>query len=108
MAATNDTCIGRLTEVQESRMMAMLTHDQGFPRIDIEGRQVAVGQIGSYLIVRQGSIQVVTMVISIVFCACTAGAPAITAPAAIAPAPAFLINSLLFTVFLLDGWLKDH
>ncbi len=62
MAATNDTCIGRLTEVQESRMMAMLTHDQGFPRIDIEGRQVAVGQIGSYLIVRQGSIQVVTMV----------------------------------------------
>ena len=63
MAETIDTCIGRLTEVQESRMTAMLTHDEGFPHLDIEGRQVAVGQIGSYLVIRQGAIQVVAMVV---------------------------------------------
>ena len=63
MAEINNTCIGRLTEVQESRMTAMLEHGDGFPRLDIEGRHVEVGQIGSYLVIRQGLIQVVAMVV---------------------------------------------
>ena len=62
--AAEETYIGRLTDVQESRLMAMLDGDGiRFPTRNVEGREVLVGQIGSYLIIRQARIQVVVMVL---------------------------------------------
>jgi len=57
-------CIARLTDVQDNRMTATLViGDGGFPFFDVEGRQVAVGEIGSHVLIRQGDIQVVALVV---------------------------------------------
>lgn len=45
-------------------MTAMLVVGDGsFPYIDVEGAQVAVGEIGSHLVIRQGDIQIVALVV---------------------------------------------
>ncbi len=63
MAVTDNTFIGRLVEVHEGHMTTMLPVEQGaFPVIGLEGYQVIVGQVGSYLVIRQGSLQVVGVI----------------------------------------------
>lgn len=43
--------------------VALVVGDGGFPFIDIDNRQIAVGQVGSHVLVRQGDIQVVAHVV---------------------------------------------
>lgn len=57
-------CVARLMDIQDSKMTAMLVVGDGsFPYIDVEGAQVAVGEIGSHLVIRQGDIQIVALVV---------------------------------------------
>jgi hypothetical protein len=59
------TRIGRVTEVRENIMLAELTtmeHGE-FPVVPAETGDVSVGQLGSYLMVKQRGIEVVAMVI---------------------------------------------
>ncbi|MCP5409064.1 MAG: DUF853 family protein [Chromatiaceae bacterium] len=57
-------CIARLTDIQESKMTATLVVGEGgFPFIDVDHRQLAVGEIGSHVLIRQGDIQVVAQVV---------------------------------------------
>ena len=65
MAKSGKTLIGSITEVQEGRMEVMLTLDdtEPFPIIEIEGKLVHVGRIGSYVMVRQTGVRVIAMVV---------------------------------------------
>lgn len=58
------TLVGRVVDVRESRMIALITRgDDGiFPIVDIAGRKVPIGQIGSYMIIRQLDVRLVAMV----------------------------------------------
>ncbi|MCB1758774.1 MAG: DUF853 family protein [Gammaproteobacteria bacterium] len=57
-------CIARLTDIDDSRLTATLVVGEGgFPIVEVEGRQVAVGEIGTHLLIRQGEIQVVAVVV---------------------------------------------
>ncbi|PLY17274.1 MAG: ATPase [Sedimenticola sp.] len=61
----NSTLIGTLTEVQESSMRAVLTCGANgeFPVVECQGSQIPVGQLGSYVIIRQRTIEVVAMIV---------------------------------------------
>lgn len=65
MTANTDTLIGRITEVRENIMIAELTLMDGddFPMVTAGGHEMAVGQLGTYIMVKQRGIEVVTMVI---------------------------------------------
>ncbi|MCB1763129.1 MAG: DUF853 family protein [Gammaproteobacteria bacterium] len=64
METMSRLCIARLMDIQDSKMTAMLVVGDGsFPYIDVEGAQVAVGEIGSHLVIRQGDIQIVALVV---------------------------------------------
>ena len=65
MSNNKNTLIGTLTEVHESSMSAtLLSGDSGeFPVVEHDGVKISVGQLGSYVIVRQRGIEVVAMVV---------------------------------------------
>ncbi|TVO74877.1 ATP-binding protein [Sedimenticola selenatireducens] len=65
MTANAETLIGRVTEVRENIMIAELTLMDGddFPMVSSGGNEVAVGQLGTYIMVKQRGVEVVTMVI---------------------------------------------
>ncbi|MCP5417987.1 MAG: DUF853 family protein [Chromatiaceae bacterium] len=64
METMSRLCVARLMDIQDSKMTAMLVVGDGsFPYIDVEGAQVAVGEIGSHLVIRQGDIQIVALVV---------------------------------------------
>ena len=60
------TLIGRLTEVSEIGMTATLTTDitDGFPVLLVGGEAIRVGQVGSYLRIKDRDIQIIAMVTS--------------------------------------------
>jgi len=64
MAEGLDSQIGRIVDVQESRMTALITRgeDGVFPIVEHEGQQLPIGQIGSYVVVRQLGMRIVAMV----------------------------------------------
>jgi len=64
MAQSGKTLIGKIIEVQEGQMKAMLTLDdeEPFSVIQVDGKRVDIGRIGSYVMVRQTGVQVVAMV----------------------------------------------
>jgi DNA helicase HerA-like ATPase len=66
MTSDGSTLIGILTDVGENEMTATMERMEGvgFPVVEIDGDPLAVGQIGTYLIIRQGQIQVVAMVLA--------------------------------------------
>ncbi len=66
MMADTQTRIGKVTEVRENIMIAELTAmtGEGFPVVPLENDEVVVGQLGSYLMVKQRGVEVVVMVIS--------------------------------------------
>ncbi|MCB1857600.1 MAG: DUF853 family protein [Gammaproteobacteria bacterium] len=64
MGAVATLLIGRIVEVGDNRMTAALSvGGGGFPIIEFEGRPVAVGQVGAYVVIRQGSTRVVAMIL---------------------------------------------
>ncbi|HHH39429.1 MAG TPA: DUF87 domain-containing protein, partial [Sedimenticola sp.] len=65
MTVVASTLIGTLTEVSENEMLATLslTGNTGFPVVEIDGDKLPVGQVGTYLVIRQGAVQVVAMVL---------------------------------------------
>jgi len=65
MAEPINTEIGRIVDVQESRLMALVTRgeDGVFPIVETEGVQMPIGQIGAYVVIRQLQVRVVAMVI---------------------------------------------
>jgi len=64
--ANTQTRIGRVTEIRENIMIAELTamEDGEFPVVSTEAGEVAVGQLGAYLMIKQRGVEVVAMVIS--------------------------------------------
>jgi uncharacterized protein len=64
MPNETNTIIGYLVDVQGNQLAATLIEDeQGHvPTITIGDEDIAVGQIGSYVVIRQGSVQIVAMV----------------------------------------------
>ncbi len=64
MSADRTTLVGKLTEVRENELNAMLTVDYsaGFPLVTIDGEELQVGQVGSYMQIKQGNIRVIGMV----------------------------------------------
>ncbi len=60
------TLIGRLTEVCENGMTATLTSDieDGFPVLLVGGEAIRVGQVGSYLRIKDRDIQIIALVTS--------------------------------------------
>ena len=64
MAKSGKTLIGKIIEVREGQMEAMLTLDdtEPFSIIHVDGKRVDVGRIGSYIMVRQAGVQIVAMV----------------------------------------------
>jgi len=64
MAKSGKTLIGKIIEVQEGQMKVMLTLDdtEPFSVIQVDGKRVHIGRIGSYVMVRQTGVQVVAMV----------------------------------------------
>ncbi|WP_428624879.1 ATP-binding protein [Sedimenticola sp.] len=66
MMDSTQTEIGRVTEVRENIMIAELTRMDGedFPVVTTASDEVAVGQLGAYMMVKQRGIEVVVMVIS--------------------------------------------
>jgi len=60
------TLIGRLTDVRESSMTATLTTDieSGFPVLLVGGEAIRVGQVGSYLRIKDRDIQIIALVTS--------------------------------------------
>lgn len=64
MQKNSNTVIGHLVDVQGDALTATLVEDeQGHaPVITIGDEDIAVGQIGSYVVVRQGAVQIVAMV----------------------------------------------
>ncbi|MCB1829377.1 MAG: DUF853 family protein [Chromatiaceae bacterium] len=57
-------CIARITDIQDAKITATLVvGGGGFPFFDVDNRQVAVGEIGSHVLIRQGDIQVVAQVV---------------------------------------------
>ena len=65
MASENATLIGQITDVQESVMTGMLARGQAgtFPVLQVDGQEIPVGLIGSYVMVRQRGFKVVAMVV---------------------------------------------
>ncbi|MCP3662325.1 MAG: DUF853 family protein [Gammaproteobacteria bacterium] len=61
------TCFGMVTDVQDKAMIARvkLTDEGQFPVLMIEGEQVIVGELGSYVLVRQRGREVVSMVMRV-------------------------------------------
>ncbi|MBN1547909.1 MAG: ATP-binding protein, partial [Syntrophaceae bacterium] len=64
MPSETNTVIGYLVDVQGNQLVATLIEDeQGHvPIITIGDEDIAVGQIGSYVVIRQGSVQIIAMV----------------------------------------------
>ncbi len=64
MPNESNTIIGYLVDVQGNQLAATLIEDeQGYvPTITIGDEDIAVGQIGSYVVIRQGSVQIIAMV----------------------------------------------
>ncbi len=62
--AKTTTLIGRLTEVRESGMFATLTIDieDGFPLLLVGGDEIRVGQVGSYVRIKDRDIQIIALV----------------------------------------------
>ncbi|MCP4933100.1 MAG: hypothetical protein GY927_02600, partial [bacterium] len=60
------TLIGRLTDVNEAGMIAMLTTNiqDGFPVLLVGGEAIRVGQVGSYLRIKDRDIQIIALVTS--------------------------------------------
>jgi uncharacterized protein len=64
MPCVTNTVIGYLVDVQGNQLAATLIEDeQGHvPTITIGDEDVAVGQLGSYVAIRQGTVQIIAMV----------------------------------------------
>ncbi len=64
MPSETNTVIGHLVDVQGSLLTATLVEDeQGrVPTITIGDEDITVGQIGSYVVIRQGLVQIIAMV----------------------------------------------
>ena len=64
MPIATNTVIGYLVDVQGNQLAATLIEDeQGHvPTITIGDEDITVGQIGSYVVIRQGSVQIIAMV----------------------------------------------
>ncbi len=64
MSHTDDsTLFATLVEVQENRLVGRVQGaDSEFPRIRLEGREVASGQVGAYVLVEQGPIRIIGMI----------------------------------------------
>ncbi len=64
MPIETNTVIGYLVDVQGDQLAATLIEDeQGHvPTITIGDEDIAIGQIGSYVVIRQGSVQIIAMV----------------------------------------------
>ena len=64
MAVSTNTLIGHLTEIRNGRMRGqLLNEDEGFqPIVQLEGRPLLVGQVGSYVCVRQFGFQLLAIV----------------------------------------------
>lgn len=64
--AKTTTLIGRLSEVCESGMTATLTIDieNGFPVLLVGGEAIRVGQVGSYLRIKDRDLQIIALVTS--------------------------------------------
>jgi len=67
-----DTQVGRISEVHENTLKAVLSVGEGdeFPVITVAGETIVVGQLGTYVMIRQRQINVVGMVVG-----CTLGEP---------------------------------
>ena len=65
MAEERKSVIGRLIDVHENRMIALLTCGENgvFPIVNFNGKKIPVGQIGSFMVIRQLDIRIVAMVI---------------------------------------------
>lgn len=63
MPETNSTCIGRITDVQGTGMVAILDNsEQGtIPRITVGSEDILIGQIGSYVKITQGNVSILAM-----------------------------------------------
>ncbi|HEB97617.1 MAG TPA: DUF853 family protein [Sedimenticola thiotaurini] len=58
------TWFATLSDVQENRLAGRLNQPDGrFPTLEIEGRQVAAGQVGSYVLIEQHGIRLIGMVL---------------------------------------------
>jgi DNA helicase HerA-like ATPase len=66
MSIDKATLVGKLIEVRENELHAMLTVDysSGFPQLTVDGEELQIGQVGSYMQIRQGKIVVIGMVSS--------------------------------------------
>jgi len=64
MPTDSDSLIGRIIDVQESALTAVLTVEEGagFPVVDLGDERVAVGHLGTYVIIKQKGVAVVAMV----------------------------------------------
>lgn len=64
MATEHGTLVGRITEVQESGMTAVLDQRDGagFSSITVGKEELLVGQVGSYMRIKQGGIELIGMV----------------------------------------------
>lgn len=64
MSVSSESVIGHLVDVQGNLLIATLVEDeQGqSPVVTIEGEDILVGQIGSYVAVRQGVLNIIAMV----------------------------------------------
>ncbi len=64
MSTDEATLVGKLTEVRENELHAMLTVDysDGFPLVTVDGEELMIGQVGSYLKISQGKLVVIGMV----------------------------------------------
>ncbi len=64
MDLKKETLIGHITAVQSSKFTATITLDSSgnFPLISLQGEQIIAGQLGSYLIIQQRDICILTRV----------------------------------------------
>jgi DNA helicase HerA-like ATPase len=64
MATESGSLVGRITEVRESGMIAALTRFDGsnFPSVTIGKEELLVGQVGSYMKIKQQGIQMIGIV----------------------------------------------
>ncbi len=64
MNTAESLLLGRIVEVGENRMTAALSVGGGnFPIVEFEGQSVAIGQVGTHVVVRQGNTRVIATVL---------------------------------------------
>jgi hypothetical protein len=64
MSGTNPSIIGHIVDVQGNLLTATLDEDEQVesPAVNIDGEDILVGQLGSYVAVRQNDVHVIAIV----------------------------------------------